>query len=243
MRHHVLPALLCAFLIFVPGCADGPLEDVVPAPSDDFLGVGEEEPEDDGTQDDSNAGEPNAGEPGEGEPNAGEPGEGEPDEGDPDEGDDFEDDFDDDDDFDDEDFEEDPESEDTGECVFPLQCVDTPGDCIGEVVGSVSCGPTPGVCCDPFAGEDEETDPDQNPDPPDAEPITRDAFCDKILECVMPEGSLPSDCHEVYDDAYCGSWDPYLRCMRGCLAVECNPDDFDPDFLLCEGDCFDDYCG
>jgi len=134
-----------------------------------------------------------------------------------------------------------------GGCGFPYMCATDSADCSsfweGTVVASETCSDG-GVCCDPFSGESSDSsDEASEVGPPTADPISRDTFCAKILECVMPEGATTQDCDDVYDDAYCGNWDYYLGCMDGCLEVECSEEDFGTAFVLCEGDCFDSYCG
>jgi hypothetical protein len=137
-----------------------------------------------------------------------------------------------------------------GACDFPYMCVVSSGECTGfwegRIMSNMNCadGAEP-VCCDPFANEEEPEPPGGTmpPGPPSADPITRAEFCAKILECIMPPGSTSADCHDVYGDAYCTNWDHFLRCMSSCEVIQCSNDAEHTQFVLCEADCFDAYCG
>ena len=139
-------------------------------------------------------------------------------------------------------------------CDFPNMCVESADECTdfweGSVVGDITCSSSvEPVCCNVFPEDGSDSSGDGNsseesvPLPSaDAEPLTRDEFCETILICIMPEGSSASDCHDVYDDDYCGDWTTYLSCMNPCSNLECNPDGFPTQFILCEGECFNAYC-
>ena len=162
----------------------------------------------------------------------------------------FDDDFGDD-EFDD-DFDDDFGSEGTAEggCGFPYFCVASTSECSsmweGTPMPSMSCSDEGGICCDPFTGEGGSSSGDEGDEtalpPLEGEPITIEVFCDKILECIFPEGSSVNDCHDVYDDEYCGTWSTYLTCMNGCMDVVCSEEDYGTEFVLCEAACFDAYC-
>jgi len=139
----------------------------------------------------------------------------------------------------------------TSGCDLPYLCAESAEECSdfweGEVLPNISCDPAEGaVCCNPFTSEsggNDQSDGGMPAEPPSGTPMSRENFCMLIIECVMPEGSTMSDCNSVYDDSYCGNWDHYLTCMNSCASIDCASDEFGTEFVVCEYDCFENYCG
>jgi hypothetical protein len=159
-----------------------------------------------------------------------------------------------DDDFDDDFGDDEEDGSFDSACDFPNMCVESADECTdfweGSVVGTITCSSSvEPVCCNVFPEDgSDSSDEDNSSEEPvpapsaDAEPLTRDEFCETILVCIMPEGSTATDCHDVYDDNYCGDWPTFLSCMNPCSNLECNPDGFSTQFILCEAECFNAYC-